>query len=163
MDDLFASPGTGWTRVSPRLAAVRRTLLTTAAAVAVVALVVASMLAALPMPLAVGLVVAVVVAAAVAWWAIGRSVSYWGYAEQEDELHITKGAWFRRLVVVPYGRMQYVDIHAGPLDQLVGIAQVQLHTASPGTSATIPGLTADEAGRLRDRLTALGQTQGAGL
>jgi len=90
-------------------------------------------------------------------------VSYWGYAEQEDELHITKGMWFRRLVVVPYGRMQYVDIHAGPLDQLAGIAQVQLHTASPGTSATIPGLTAGEAARLRDRLTALGQTQGAGL
>ena len=163
MDDLFASPGTGWTRVSPRLATVRRSLLGTAVVIAVLVLVALALLAVVRTSLVVVLVLAVAAGGALAWWAIGRSVSYWGYAEQEDELHITKGAWFRRLVVVPYARMQYVDVHAGPLDQLVGIARVQLHTASPGTSATIPGLTADEAARLRDRLTALGQTQGAGL
>ena len=112
--------------------------------------------------------VAVLAAAAVlllgwAWWLIGRNAAHWGYAEQDEELHITSGAYFRRLVVVPYGRMQYVDVQSGPLDQLFGIAKVQLHTASPGTSATIPGLPADEAARLRDRLTALGETQAAGL
>ena len=163
MEDLFASPGSGWTRVSPRLAAVRRTLLGLFAAAALVGLLVVAVVTPVPVPAVAGLALVLAAAAAWAWWLIGRSVSYWGYAEQEDELHITKGMWFRRLVVVPYGRMQYVDIHAGPLEQLVGIAQVQLHTASPGTSATIPGLTAGEAARLRDRLTALGQTQGAGL
>ena len=66
------------------------------------------------------------------------------------------------LVVVPYGRMQYVDVQAGPLDRAFGIARVQLHTASPGTSAHIPGLAADEAARLRDRLTSLGEAQAAG-
>ena len=70
---------------------------------------------------------------------------------------------FRELVVVPYGRMQYVDVRSGPLEQLYGIASVHLHTASPGTSARIPGLPAGEAARLRDRLTALGQSQAAGL
>ena len=40
---------------------------------------------------------------------------------------------------------------------------MQLHTASPGTSAHIPGLPAEEAARLRDRLTALGEAQAAGL
>ena len=98
-----------------------------------------------------------------AWWIVGRNAAHWGYAEEDDELHITSGAYFRRLVVVPYGRMQYVDVQSGPLDQLYGIAKVQLHTASPGTSATIPGLPAEEAARLRDRLTALGETQAAGL
>ena len=98
-----------------------------------------------------------------AWWGIGRSAANWGYAEQAEELHITSGAYFRKLVVVPYGRMQYVDVQAGPLDQLFGIVKVHLHTASPSTSARIPGLPADEAARLRDRLTALGETQAAGL
>jgi membrane protein YdbS with pleckstrin-like domain len=70
---------------------------------------------------------------------------------------------FRTLVVVPYGRMQFVDVQAGPVEQLAGIASVHLHTASPGTSARIPGLPAEEAARLRDRLTAMGESWAAGL
>ena len=49
---------------------------------------------------------------------------------------------FRTLVVVPYGRMQFVDVQAGPVEQIAGIASVHLHTAAPGTSARIPGLPA---------------------
>jgi membrane protein YdbS with pleckstrin-like domain len=59
--------------------------------------------------------------------------------------------------------MQYVDIQAGPLERAYGIASVHLHTASPGTSARIPGLPREEAARLRDRLTSLGEAQAAGL
>ena len=65
--------------------------------------------------------------------------------------------------MVPYGRMQYVDVQSGPLEQAFKIASVHLHTASPGTSARIPGLPAAEAARLRDRLTSLGESQAAGL
>jgi membrane protein YdbS with pleckstrin-like domain len=97
------------------------------------------------------------------WWLAGRTTARWGYAERAEDLYITRGALFRRLVVVPYGRMQFVDVHAGPLDQLAKIARVQLHTASPGTSAVIPGLPEEEAARLRDRLTSLGEAQAAGL
>ena len=46
---------------------------------------------------------------------------------------------------------------------MLKIATVHLHTASPGTTAVIPGLTADEAARLRDRLTELGEARAAGL
>ena len=97
------------------------------------------------------------------WWLVGRNARWWGYAEREDELYIKHGALFRTLVVVPYGRMQYVDVQAGPLEQAFKIASVHLHTASPGTSARIPGLPAAEAARLRDRLTSLGESQAAGL
>ena len=86
-----------------------------------------------------------------------------GSAEQDEELHITSGAYFRQLVVIACGRMRCVDVQAGPFDQLFGIAKVRLHTASPGTSAHIPGLPAEDAARLRDRLTALGAAQAAGL
>jgi uncharacterized protein len=70
---------------------------------------------------------------------------------------------FRELVVVPYGRMQFVDVTAGPLERAYGMATVELHTATPATDAKIPGLHPDEAGRLRDRLSALGQAQAWGL
>jgi len=66
-------------------------------------------------------------------------------------------------VVVPYGRMQFVDVTRGPLERAFGIATVQLHTAAAHTDARIPGLVPEEAARLRDRLGNLGQARTAGL
>ena len=163
MDDLFAPPGHAWRRVSPRLATVRRLLLAAAGVAVLVVLAALGWSGLLPRGPVVGLVLLTLAGAAWAWWMVGRSAALWGYAEQDEELHITSGAYFRRLVVVPYGRMQYVDVQAGPLDRAFGVARVQLHTASPGTSAHIPGLPAEEAARLRDRLTSLGEAQAAGL
>lgn len=87
----------------------------------------------------------------------------WGYAEREDDLLVRRGALVRRLSVVPYGRMQFVDVTAGPLDRRMGLATVTLHTAAAATDASIPGLPAAEATRLRDRLAALGEARAAGL
>jgi membrane protein YdbS with pleckstrin-like domain len=109
------------------------------------------------------LVVLLAAAGAGGWTVVGRNARWWGYAERDDDLYVKHGALYRRLVVVPYGRMQYVDVQAGPVDRAFGLARVQLHTAAPGTSAHIPGLPAEEAARLRDRLTALGEAQAAGL
>ena len=104
--------------------------------------------------------------AVVTGWAavlVPRQVRAIGYAEREADLLIRKGVMFRSLVVVPYGRMQFVDVQAGPLDRWGGIARVQLHTASPSSDAAIPGLSPAEADRLRDRLSALGEARLAGL
>ena len=94
---------------------------------------------------------------------IGRQVRAIGYAERDDDLLIRKGVMFRSLVVVPYGRMQLVDVTAGPLARKLGIASVQRHTASPGPAATIEGLVPSEAARLRDRLASRGEARLAGL
>lgn len=96
-------------------------------------------------------------------WLIGRQVPAIGYAERDEELLVRAGIMWRRIVVVPYGRLQFVDVQAGPLDRMCGISRVQLHTASAGSDASIPGLAPDEAARLRDRLTARGQSNLAGL
>jgi membrane protein YdbS with pleckstrin-like domain len=98
-----------------------------------------------------------------AWVWAARNTASWGYAEAEDDLLVTGGLMFRRLVAVPYGRMQFVDVQAGPIDRAFGIATVTLHTASTETAADIPGLPAEEATRLRNRLTELGESHGAGL
>jgi membrane protein YdbS with pleckstrin-like domain len=87
----------------------------------------------------------------------------WGYAEREDDLLVRRGVMVRRLSVVPYGRMQFVDVTAGPVDRLFRLATVQLHTAAAATDARIPGLAVEEAHRLRDRLAALGEAEAAGL
>lgn len=106
---------------------------------------------------------AAVVLVAWAWWLIGRRVRSYGYAERADDLLVVHGIMFRRLVVVPYGRMQLVDLTAGPLDRALGLATVQLHTAAATTDATIPGLTPEDAASLRDRLAARGEQRSAGL
>ena len=163
MDELFAPPGVCWHRVSPALTRLRRVLLACTVVVVLIALVAVSVGLSLPRWLpALGAVVLLALGAG-SWALVGRSVRRWGYAEQDEELYIVRGAFFRRLVVVPYGRMQYVDVQAGPLDRAFGLARVQLHTAAPGTTAYIPGLPAAEAADLRDRLTALGEAQAAGL
>jgi membrane protein YdbS with pleckstrin-like domain len=70
---------------------------------------------------------------------------------------------WRTVVVVPYGRMQFVDVYAGVVDRLFGLAKVQLHTASARSDAYIPGLGPQEAARLRDRLASRGEARMAGL
>jgi membrane protein YdbS with pleckstrin-like domain len=141
----------------------RRTLLALATVIVLLAVGVVDRLGLLPRGLTAGAALLVLVLAVFGWWLIGRNARRWGYAERDDDLFITRGALFRTLVVVPYGRMQFVDVQAGPLDRAYGIARIQLHTASPGTSAQIPGLPAEDAARLRDRLTSLGEAQAAGL
>jgi hypothetical protein len=98
-----------------------------------------------------------------AWWTIGRQVRSWGYAERADDLLVRHGMMWRTVVVVPYGRMQYVDVYAGPVDRAFGLAKVQLHTASARSDASIPGLRPEEAARLRDRLASRGEARLAGL
>ena len=95
--------------------------------------------------------------------AVVRAVLAWGYAERERDLLVRHGLLVRRLSIVPYARMQFVDVTAGPLERLLGLATVQLHTAAAASDARVPGLVPAEASRLRDRLTALGEDLGEGL
>jgi uncharacterized protein len=97
------------------------------------------------------------------WGALGRNWRSWRYAERADDLLIAHGVLWRELTVVPYGRMQLVEVTTGPLERRYGLARLQLHTAAATTDATIPGLAPEEAERLRDRLTELGEARSAGL
>jgi membrane protein YdbS with pleckstrin-like domain len=163
VEDAFAPPGEPWRPVSPRLATARRlTMLLVLVPLVVVVSIVLVLMGAEPLLVALPAVVGVVLAIW-SWWLIGRRVRSFGYAERDDDLLVTSGILFRRLVVVPYGRMQLVDITAGPIDRSLGVATVQLHTAAASTNATIPGLPPAEASGLRDRLAARGEQRSAGL
>ena len=159
--DPFAPDDVTWHSVSERLATGRRLVVALLCGVVAVAVVVATVLGGVPW---FALLALVPLATLVwAWWVIGRQVRAMGYAEREDDLLVRRGIMFRSIVVVPYGRMQFVDVEAGPLARKLGYSSVQLHTASPGTDASIDGLTPDEAARLRDRLARRGEARLAGL
>jgi uncharacterized protein len=106
---------------------------------------------------------AVAVIVVIEWTVLRGRYRSWGYLEREDDLIVRRGLLFRQVTVVPYGRMQLIDVSAGPIDRLFGLATVQLHTAAATTDARIPGLTQEEAERLRDRLAVLGEAQATGL
>ncbi|MBB6077566.1 PH domain-containing protein [Streptomyces paradoxus] len=97
------------------------------------------------------------------WVMTERNWRSWRYAERADDLLISRGVLWREETVVPYGRMQLVEVTSGPVERHFGLASVQLHTAAAATDATIPGLDPAEAERLRDRLTELGEARSAGL
>jgi membrane protein YdbS with pleckstrin-like domain len=87
----------------------------------------------------------------------------WAYQERQEDLVVKRGVAFQRMSIVPYGRMQYVDVTAGPVERLFKLATIKLHTAAATTDARIPGLERDEAARLRDQLASLGEAKAAGL
>jgi len=151
-----------WRSPSPRLLTMRRVEV---AAVALPLAVLAFVLLLLAGAAAAGAIAAagVLAAGALAFVFVTRRVRAWGYAEREDDLLVRRGVAFARLSVVPYGRMQFIDVTAGPLERAFGLATVRLHTAAAATDARIPGLEREEAARLRDSLAELGEAQAAGL
>ena len=170
VEQAFAPEGEPWNRVSPKLAtAYRISLVIVVVLVAIGLVVLVLLLLSTPdvpswLPRFFGPLVRVDHGVLVwIWWLTGRRVRSWGYAERSDDLLVTSGILFRRLVIVPYGRMQLVDLKAGPIHRALGIMTVQLHTAAATTDASIPGLTPQVAADLRDRLAARGEQRSAGL
>src|SRR5699024_9291448 len=106
---------------------------------------------------------AVLVYGVVATIIIVRQARAIGYAERSDDLLIRRGIMFHRATVVPYGRLQFVDVDAGPIDRMFGLATVRLHTASAAPVAPSPAPPRAEADRLRDSLAGLGRANMAGL
>jgi hypothetical protein len=96
-------------------------------------------------------------------WFLRRRFRAWRYQERNEDLIVARGVMVRRLSVVPYGRMQFVEVTAGPIERLFELSTVKLHTAAAASDARIPGLERAEAARLRDRLTELGESMAAGM
>ena len=68
----------------------------------------------------------------------------------------------QRLSVVPYGRMQFVEVTAGPIERIF-----QLHGQAPygrrGQRRPHPRAGAGRGGGARDGLTELGESMAAGM
>jgi hypothetical protein len=86
-----------------------------------------------------------------------------GYQLRRDDLVFRRGILWQRMVAVPYGRMQLVDITHGPLDRGFGIAQLKVVTAAAATGVVLPGLRQEAAEQLRDTLIEVAETRRTGL
>lgn len=94
---------------------------------------------------------------------VARRTRAIGYALRDDDLVFRRGLFFARMVAVPYGRLQMVDLRRGPIDRMLGLASLKTLTASPSSAVEIPGLPEAEAQQLRDHLIRVAETRRAGL
>jgi len=78
----------------------------------------------------------------------------WRWQLTELAIELRFGVLVRTQETVPYFRIQQIDITAGPVDRLLGLASLQVTSASASGSATLPGIAADHAPEVRAELLA---------
>jgi membrane protein YdbS with pleckstrin-like domain len=168
-DPLFDPADIRWRRVSPKLARLWQLVAALwfgpVIAVTAGAFTAAWALTKAPVALLVGGPAVAVLAALWCWvgWLIPRRAGAIGYVERASDMIIRKGLLVRAMKVVPYGRMQYLDVTSGPLQRRFGLATLRMNTAASSLTASLPGLPQAEAARLRDHLADLGNARMAGL
>ena len=78
-----------------------------------------------------------------------------GYQIGADRLRVVRGLVFRSDTVVPFGRVQHIDVNQGPLERFFGIATLTLHTAgNHNASVALPGLGEELAREMREDIRA---------
>lgn len=100
--------------------------------------------------------VAWVIFAAIFVWRIPqRRWFHKGYAHDDNRLRVVKGFLFRSDTVVPYGRVQHIDVTQSPLERLYDLSALIVHTAgSHNASVVLEGLKRETAEDLREEIRA---------
>ncbi len=84
-----------------------------------------------------------------------RKYLRWGYAMGADRLRIVRGYMFYRDTVVPFGRIQHIDVQQGPIDRRYGLATLTVHTAgNHNSTVALPGLLHEDALSMREAIRA---------
>lgn len=84
-----------------------------------------------------------------------RRYSARGYQISADRLRVVRGLLFRSDTVVPFSRVQHIDVEQGPLERFFGIATLTLHTAgNHNASVALPGLGEPLAREMRETIRA---------
>lgn len=85
---------------------------------------------------------------------VSAMLSYrsWRYLVGPDGLELRHGVVVRRISLIPYHRIQQIDVRRGLIERSLGLSTLVLRTAAATSDATIPGLSEDVAAPLRMEL-----------
>ncbi|MEZ5681128.1 MAG: PH domain-containing protein [Erythrobacter sp.] len=84
-----------------------------------------------------------------------RRYSARGYTLAEERLRVVRGILFRKDTVVPFGRVQHIDVNQGPLERAYDLATLTVHTAGThNASVSLPGLAQEDAMAMREEIRA---------
>lgn len=82
-----------------------------------------------------------------------RRYNRWGYAMTTGQIQIVRGYLFYTDTIVPFGRVQHIDVGQGPIERLFGLSSLVLHTAGTHNSTVVlPGLRRETAEQMRDEI-----------
>ncbi|MXO52003.1 PH domain-containing protein [Erythrobacter gaetbuli] len=88
-------------------------------------------------------------------WLPMRRFAARGYSLAEERLRVVRGVLFRSDTVVPFGRVQHIDVDQGPLERAFHLATLTVHTAgSHNASVSLPGLAHEDAVAMREEIRA---------
>ncbi|MBX7513858.1 PH domain-containing protein [Qipengyuania sp. GH38] len=88
-------------------------------------------------------------------WLPMRRYATRGYSLAEERLRVVRGVLFRSDTVVPFGRVQHIDVDQGPLERAFHLATLTVHTAgSHNSSVSLPGLAHEDAMMMREQIRA---------
>jgi uncharacterized protein len=90
--------------------------------------------------------------ALLAGWYPGARYRRWRWQLTPLALELRYGVLVHQHESVPYFRIQQIDVTQGPLDRLLGLATLQVTTASASGSVGIPGIPAEQAPVVRAEL-----------
>lgn len=78
-----------------------------------------------------------------------------GYQMSGDRLRVVRGVLFHSDTIVPFSRVQHIDVDQSPIERALGIATMTLHTAgSHNAWVKLPGLGHDFAIDMRETIRA---------
>ncbi len=78
-----------------------------------------------------------------------------GFQISCDRLRVVRGIMWHSDTVVPFGRVQHIDVDQGPIERAFNIATLTLHTAgSHNASVRLPGLGHELAVEMREEIRA---------
>ncbi|MBL43201.1 MAG: hypothetical protein CMN71_00330 [Sphingomonadaceae bacterium] len=78
-----------------------------------------------------------------------------GFSLAEERLRVVRGIFFRTDTVVPFGRVQHIDVGQGPLERVFGLSTLTVHTAGThNASVSLPGLRHEDATAMRENIRA---------
>jgi len=76
-----------------------------------------------------------------------------GYQLTDDELRVAHGLFFRNDTIVPFVRVQHIDLEQGPVERQYGLSSLVVHTSGTHNSTvTLPGLRTEVATAMRDTI-----------
>lgn len=83
----------------------------------------------------------------------GRKYRRWGYDMGDEQLRVLRGFLWRTDTIVPFNRIQHIDVAQGPLQRLFDLSTLIVHTAGTHNSiVTLPGLATADAEEMRETI-----------
>lgn len=87
-------------------------------------------------------------------WIEYQSFRFRGYALRTHDLLYREGWLWKSWIVIPFNRIQHLEINQGPIDRLFDLAALQLYTAGGASSdIEIDGLTPQTAADIKSFIT----------